>query len=114
MALSVSSGALAKPVIPSPDALYDEIMGTIEPELLTVNLPNLDTLFAADTPAEKMKRGERYNKAFLAYATALQAYSGKMMENIRRYFLQSLHALEEQDNENNTTLQSIDAHFSIL
>ena len=43
--------------------LYDIIMRGIEPELVSDNLDQLDQLYKEETPAENIKRLERYQQA---------------------------------------------------
>jgi len=61
-------------------------MEKIEPELTSKNIPNLDQLYAADTPEQKRSRAERYKRAFVAYANALQEYKIQMKAAIQQYF----------------------------
>ena len=53
--------------IPTGQKVYDAIMGTVEPELVTANLPTLDAPYAAETAEEHKARYNRYTKAFAEY-----------------------------------------------
>ena len=109
MSDQVTPTAIPKPVVPSPDVLYDDIMEKIEPELTSKNIPNLDQLYAADTPEQKRSRAERYKRAFVAYANALQEYKIQMKAAIQQYFKLSLRSMETQDAERNEVMQNMDS-----
>lgn len=66
--------------LPTAREVYDAIMGGIEPELVTDQLPLLDAKYANETPVEKTVRMERYGRAFVAYEIAYEAYE----QSIRR------------------------------
>lgn len=51
----------------SGDELYDSIMGSIEPDLLISNMPQVVLDMEHDTQEVKTERIERYNRAFAEY-----------------------------------------------
>lgn len=60
------------------NVLYDQIMGDIEPDLVSESLPTLEVLMADDTPAERMERLQRYKNAFQEFDRQLQDYERNM------------------------------------
>ncbi len=63
------------------NSLYDEIMGGIEPELMSESLKTLNILMADDTPEERAERTERYKNAFEEFDSQLATYEQNM--NVR-------------------------------
>lgn len=55
------------PPLMSGDELYDSIMGSIEPDLLISNMPQVVLDMEHDTQEVKTERIERYNRAFAEY-----------------------------------------------
>ncbi|MEK7137382.1 MAG: hypothetical protein AAB853_03795 [Patescibacteria group bacterium] len=51
----------------NPAVLYDILMGEIEQELTTRNLPLLRDIYENETPEEAKQRGARYREAFEEY-----------------------------------------------
>lgn len=47
--------------------IFDLLMMQIEPELTSGQVDGLAAKYAGETPLEKIKRQERYNRAFAAY-----------------------------------------------
>lgn len=56
------------------DALYDQLMATIEPELMTSNLPQLEKFYATETKKQSEARAERYAKAFAEYEKQFRTF----------------------------------------
>ncbi len=52
--------------------LYDAIMGQLEPDLTTAELPNLDRKYAGEPRAGRAARMERYRRAFARYDAELK------------------------------------------
>lgn len=65
--------------IPSGDQVYDAIMGTIEPELLSKNLPSLVDKYGNETAGARAERMQRYQAAFRRYD---ETY-GRWIHNLR-------------------------------
>lgn len=72
----------APPAIPSGEEIYDQIMGKIEPELMTAVLPTLKEKYKDETPEAAKVRAQRYQVAFAEYdkqyAVYLQSQEGTM------------------------------------
>ncbi|OGJ56223.1 hypothetical protein A3D88_03030 [Candidatus Peribacteria bacterium RIFCSPHIGHO2_02_FULL_52_16] len=51
----------------SAEWLYDEIMASIEPDLLTKNIPLLEERYKGETEEQKKMRQEHYQVAFLIF-----------------------------------------------
>lgn len=71
--------------IPATDQFYDAVMGAIEPELTLEQLPLLQEKFAKDSPGEKERRIERYQRALGQYDQRLQEYERTMQDALRHY-----------------------------
>lgn len=84
----------------SGDALYDYLMRQIEPELTTTNKETLPQLYANETSDESKARAERYNKAFEAYAAALETYRLQWTKDLRQYHRVAMTSLEQRNREN--------------
>lgn len=68
--------AATKPTIrvPSGPEIYDRIMGQIEPELLSRNLPLLKEKYKGETPEQKAEREQRYAAAYAAFDAAFSKW----------------------------------------
>ena len=66
-------------------ALYDSIMGDIEPELLTKNMPRISAMIAKDTPEERKARAERYTAAFAEYEKRFAARNEDWQRTFRTF-----------------------------
>ncbi len=71
--------------IPSGDELYNLLMGKIEPELTTDQLPLLDERYHGETPDESKARAKRYEKAFAEYDKQLQDYMEGLKQKLRAH-----------------------------
>ena len=88
------------PVLPDPRDLYDSLMGAIEPELLTYELPNLAKKYVGETPSQAEARAKRYSAAFEKFDREMRAYMDKLNQSIRTYSRDaaaSLEAFERKD-----------------
>lgn len=94
-------------------ALYDSIMGGIEPELLTGNLPNLGALMAADGPEERKARAARYAAAFTEYEKQFQERAAAWQTAFREFKRTAMHVVEEMvEEEEHNTLSSLETSMS--
>ncbi len=101
--------------IPSGEALYDQLMGEIEPELLAGNLPLLDEKYKDEPPAQAKARADRYEKAFAEYDKRLKAYLGDLDQRAHAYHRMALKSAEEKEKQDEDThLHSIESAFSSL
>ncbi len=91
---SSSTGIPVPPHIPDGTEVYNSIMGAIEPDLTTENLPKLEAKYRSETAAETKVRAERYKKAFMEYKVrytqfkrdqdaAISAYSHAVMGAVK-------------------------------
>ncbi len=81
------------------DALYDSIMETIEPELVSANSENIAELTKDETVEERKVRAERYEKAFALYDAKMEEYVSKTKEASAKHRRDTLKALERDDRE---------------
>lgn len=63
--------------------IYDAIMGVIEPELTTSQLPLLEEKHAGETLSQKSKRMAWYTKAFAIFDEAFGMYVKGIEEQMR-------------------------------
>ncbi|MDD4628446.1 MAG: hypothetical protein PHE68_03580 [Candidatus Peribacteraceae bacterium] len=71
------------PTLPTGQALYDAIMGQIEPDLVTAELPKLPEKFSKDTPEEKAARSERYKRAYEQYDLLFDELVEKPLKQVK-------------------------------
>jgi hypothetical protein len=94
----VTAGAARSPTTPpyAPDGdeIYDMLMGKIEPELLSYNIPYLREAIESDSPEERRERGERYVKAYEEYDRQFAEYQKELKNQFQSYKKNSLSALE--------------------
>lgn len=83
------------PKIKSGREIYDSIMGQIEPELVSAEIPKLKEKYSNETTEQKSARGERYRKAFIKYYEMFEIYVADMREKIRRYQRNAMKTVEE-------------------
>ncbi|MFA7682375.1 MAG: hypothetical protein WCX61_05085 [Candidatus Peribacteraceae bacterium] len=101
------------PRIPSGQEIYDGLMGKIEPELLTANLPMLEEQSAHDTPEQKEERMQRYQKAFEEYDRQYQEYIQELTAAVENYKRTALKSMENQDRtEEANTLSNLENSIS--
>lgn len=81
------------PPLMSGDELYDSIMGSIEPDLLLSNMPQVVLDMEHDSAEAKTERIERYNRAFAEYDRRLKEHKedwDKAYGQYRRASMESL------------------------
>jgi len=83
------------PVLPDGDELYDQIMGQIEPELMTASLETLKEKYATETPEQKAEREKKYQKAFAEYERVYREYRNGQDMDLHRYQRSARASLEE-------------------
>ena len=71
--------------IPSGDELYNRLMGGIEPELMTDQLPLLEERYRGETPDDSKQRAKRYEQAFAEYDRQLRAYMDALTVKLRSH-----------------------------
>jgi len=80
-------------------ALYNQLMGEIEPELLSDNLPNLEEQYANESQEQKQERGQRYRAAFDLYTTRLQSFQASSQELVSHMSKRAFGSLEEENRQ---------------
>ena len=83
------------PPLMSGDELYDSIMGSIEPDLLLSNMPQVVLAMEHDSEEAKAERIERYNRAFAEYDRRLKEHKedwDRAYGQYRRASMENLHA----------------------
>lgn len=107
---TIGTDDLGIPVLPNPIALYDELMGAIEPELVSTVVPTLRQKYQGESPADSKARAARYKKAFKAYDTALKAYKDALSSKTRAYAHAAATSLEQYAKESeNLDLQDLES-----
>ncbi|MDA1209042.1 MAG: hypothetical protein O2904_03355 [bacterium] len=111
-----NTGAVIPPkpkLPPSGQELYDALMGQIEPELISSELPNMGARYAAETPEDTAKRASRYGQAFLKYQQSYEGFSKMKNEEVKTYRKASYEVVEKQsDAEDDEDLTKLDTQFS--
>lgn len=72
-------------VLATPEEIYDTIMGQIEPELTTSQMPLLDEKYKSESAEEGAKRKQRYAKAFQAYDEKFRDYRREIEQQAQAY-----------------------------
>ena len=86
-------------MIPPGVDIYDAFMGSIEPELLSVNLPLLDKKYAKESKADHKKRMERYKEAYEKYDATLKAWLTQLDKEVNEQRSSALKDAEVQMEE---------------
>lgn len=72
-------------IFPTGQEVYDALMNSIEPELLSANLDHLDDAYASETEDARRARYERYAAAFAQYDEAFASWTEELNETVRTY-----------------------------
>lgn len=80
------------------NTVYDMIMGEIEPDLTTSQLPLLQQKYAGESPKETQKRSERYKSAFIEYKKRYAQYKAKQDDALRSYGHTLMSSVEDKSN----------------
>ena len=86
------------------EQLYDLIMGQIEPDLVTAQIPLLDAKYANETPEEKRARGERYAEAFALFEQTFGAMTHSWEQAISAYREDAISATAERSAKEDSKL----------
>ncbi len=93
--------------------LYDTIMRGVEPELCSDQIPNLAEKYKNETKDDRMKRLERYNKAYAAFDIAAAQHIKQLKSKKTAYRKQALISAEEKSRtEEKQKLQQMESLFS--
>ena len=85
------------PTVFEGDALYDHIMGEIEPDLVSSTYKTLDEKYAEEIPEQKAARQDRYDKAFAEYERRFALYVNEWNGQLRTFQTGVIRALEAED-----------------
>ena len=100
-------------LIPNGNKIYDAIMGKIEPELLSSNLPNVEQQYAAETTEERLVRMQRYQKAFADYDAAYDAWLKDVQKAVQKKRADALQKAELRIQQEDTLqLQNLENTFT--
>lgn len=83
--------------LPASDDVYDQIMGGIEPELVSTGIPSLTTKYKNETPQQATARAARYAKAFAEYDKQFQDYVTALDAKVHTYQRDALASAEKRD-----------------
>lgn len=93
--------------------LYDQIMGGIEPELTSAQLPLLTDRYKDETPEARSARAARFKKAFAEYQKQFNEYTVKWEEQMRHYAHALQTGVEEGEKaSDDDTIQGLDDAIS--
>lgn len=99
--------------IPSGTDVYDALMGDIEMDLVSANLPRLREMYADETPAEHELRMQRYAEAFERYDKAFNAWIAGFQLAVAAVRKETLQRAEQKNQEEeNAALATIESQFS--
>lgn len=94
-------------------AAYDAIMVTIDPELCSDQIPHLAEKYKHESKEDRMKRLERYNKAYAAFDIAAAQHIKQLKSQKTAYRKQALISAEEKSRiEETQKLQQMESLFS--
>lgn len=95
------------------EQVYDSLMASIEPDLLTVNIPSLDQKYATETKEEHEVRMERYRSAYKKFDGEMAKFLGDLKANSRHTQSKALKEQEEKDRlEETNKLHSLASAFA--
>ena len=92
--------------------LYDQIMGQIEPDLLSGSIPLLDEKYKSETPEQHKERMNAYEQAFKIFDEVFKEMSGGIYSEIKQMKHAAQHgrnAVEQK--EHGDDLRSADEQF---
>ncbi len=88
------------PLLLSGDELYDSIMGQIEPELLSANLPMISSLCANETAEQRSARAKRYQAAFKEYDLRFKKHCDEWNQQLHNYKHEAIKYIEQEAKTN--------------
>lgn len=105
---------IAMPVLPAPEELYDQLMGPIEPELLSSAIPGLEAKYAGESKSDAKKRAARYQAAFAAYKKRFDDYAAQMRDATRNFERLALGAAEQfSQASEQSAMSGLSSQFSL-
>lgn len=110
---STLSAGITPPPILSGTELYDSIMGEIEPELLSANLPLLKEAYTNEAPDERAARAARYEAAYAEYDVRFAKNCADWNEQLHAYKRHALRNVESHvQNAEAVELTSIESSLN--
>lgn len=99
--------------LPSGKDIYDALMGKIELDLVSTNIPHLTEWYQDETQEQRAVRYARYAKAYAAYDAAFADWSNQLSAAVATYRRAGLASAEEQAKAaEKSNLDAIEAQFS--
>lgn len=101
------------PEIEDGQTLYDRLMGAIETELVSTNLPLLKEQEKTMTPEQQAARAERFTKAFAEYEKQYAAHKAEQATKIQNFQRGALQNVEAHAGASDTALlQSLESSIN--
>jgi len=91
---SHSDPAQDSALIPTGDDIYNNLMGAIEPDLLTTNISLLDEKYKGETKEERQARLERYRQAYNEYDKVYERWITDFTSAVTQFKRDALHSAE--------------------
>ncbi len=96
--------------LPSGIDIYDALMATIDPELISVNLSTLQEKYKNESERDRGVRLKRYQAAYAAYDKAYAIWIGTLEQRVDSYRRDVLRLAEEKDRAGEThAMEALDA-----
>ena len=103
------------PTIFQGDDLYDQIMGEIEPDLVSSVYKTLDEKYKGETLEQAAARKDRYEKAFKEYKRRFDLYTSEWNGQLRTFQTGVIRALEADDrSEEDALMTQLESAFATL
>ncbi|PIQ76461.1 hypothetical protein COU78_06680 [Candidatus Peregrinibacteria bacterium CG10_big_fil_rev_8_21_14_0_10_49_24] len=100
-------------VMPTGTDVHDALMGPIEEDLLTGNLPTLSTKYMSETAQERAQRIERYKAALRKYDKAYAEWVSAVNAKVDGYKTTVLSYVQEKSaNEDEGEISRLETEFS--
>jgi hypothetical protein len=96
---AIAAAAAAPLVSLSGEDIYDMIMAAIEPELMTVNIPQLEEMYQDETPEARGVRFQHYTECYRLYDEAYAQWSANLKTTVDQYRKSALRSAEEESRE---------------
>ncbi len=94
--------------------LYDLLMCSIEPELMSAIIPQLDTLYTEEKKSQKKKRLQRYLKAFETFNQRFDAVFASWKEQLMERRNKALNIYKTQEkNREDEQIKNLEHSFDL-
>ena len=90
------SGIPAPPVIEGGDEVYNKIMGEIEPDLTTDQLPLMDEKYKNESEEDRKARMKRYAEAAKTFKVKYEEFKSNQEGGLKRFKRGAMGAIEEK------------------